>query len=162
MNPTRELLSRKAITVRLNMSVGELRTYRRKGLFPEPDARIGGLFGWESDRVDRYAEENLATMHMHVQKRHGPFAPNSEPAWWQAPTVRYIGLRELAEAAMMSLGALWSHYYSGKLPAPDITIGYSNRTAGWSPASARRLAEAQGWRLDLARLDDTSGLAGHL
>jgi predicted DNA-binding transcriptional regulator AlpA len=162
MSSTRALLSPKAIAARLHITVNELRTLRRRGLFPDADARINQWLGWESDRVDRYFEEDLARTSVHVQRRHGPFVPGSHPKWWEVDTVRYIGLAELAEAAVMSRAAVWSHYYNGKLPAPDITIGNVNRVAGWSPANAVRLARAQGWPLDLARLDDTSGLGAEL
>lgn len=162
MNPTSKLLSRDAIAARLNITVGMMRTFLRKGLFPEADARIGRRCGWDAGRVDQFADEDLAVMHMHVQRRHDPFVPNSHPKWWEVGTLRYIGLPELAEAAVLSPSAVWSHYYNGKLPVPDITIGHVKHIAGWLPANAKRLAEAQGWRLDLARLDDTSDLAGEL
>lgn len=161
---TSALLSPKAIAARLNITVSELRTFRRNGLFPEPDARIRQWLGWAPSRVDDFGDESLVLVQTHVQARgRGRGAVKWErPVWWEVGTLRYIGLPELAEAAVLSPAAVWSHYYNGKLPAPDITIGHVNHIAGWSPANAKRLAAAQGWRLDLARLDDTSGLGGEL
>lgn len=159
MRHTTDLLSPKAIAHRIHISVPELRTLRRKGRFPEPDARIGRRYGWSPERVDRYAVETFGwEAPADYPDYEDTGTAGGAPKWWLDPPVRYIGLAELAEAAVLTPAAVWSHHYNGKLPAPDITIGYRNRIAGWTPAHAKSLAEAQGWRFDLARLDDTADL----
>ena len=158
-----ELLSPKAISHRLHASVSELRTLRRRGRFPEPDARIGRRHGWSPERIDRYAVETLGwerPANYPDYEDTGTVA--GVPEWWLTPPKRYIGLAELAEASVLSTAAVWSHYYNGKLPSPDVTIGHRNRVAGWTPARAKALAREQGWRLDLARLEDTSDLGNEL
>lgn len=164
MRHTTVLLSPKAIAHRIHLSVSELRTLRRRGLFPDPDARIGQRYGWEPDRVDRFFEDDQGRMMNLARSRRPsvPFVPNSTPAWWRVDAVRYLGLRELADAAVLTSAAVWTHYYSGKLPEPDVMIGHVNRVAGWTPVHARALAESQGWQFDLARLDDTSDLGDYL
>lgn len=156
--PTRELMSTRRITSHLGIHSATLRELRRKHLFPDPAARIGRQhYGWEPSVVERYGTDSLEDVYAHLRQRRRP-ADYDRPDWWDAETVRYLGLPELAEAAMLSQAAIWSHYHNGRLPDPDIRIAHVNGMAGWSPARARQIAEQQGWPIDLARLSDTSGL----
>jgi hypothetical protein len=170
---TLELLSPKAIAAYLNVDTSRIRTLRRTGRFPLADARIRNRLGWSKFRLDRFAVE---TWEWHEPEGHaervatadaagvpdGHAPKDGTPLWWLVEPARYLGIPDLAAAAGLQAPALWSHYYKGKLTDPDITIGYHNRIAGWSPASARQLAADQGWDFDLARLPDTSGLGGEL
>lgn len=161
---TTYLLGAAAAAAVLDLTPMRLRTLRGYGLFPDPNARIRGWVGWESHRVQRYASEDFERLTERMRQRRGQqrIEPGEQPSWWSADTVRYIGLGELGEAAVLSRSAVWSHYYSGRLPDPDITIGHRNRIAGWTPGNAKDIAAAQGWQFDLARLRDVSGLGAHL
>lgn len=170
---TLELLSPKAIAAYLNVDPSRIRTLRRTGRFPLADARIRDRLGWSKFRLDWYAvdmwgweapdghaERVAAALAGGVPTGHAP--KDGTPLWWLVEPTRYLGIPDLAAAAGLQPSALWSHYYKGKLTEPDITIGYHNRIAGWSPATSRQLAADQGWDFDLARLPDTSGLGGEL
>lgn len=168
---TLELLSPKAIAAYLNLS--NIRALRRSGRFPLADTRVRGRHGWSKFRLDWYAVDTLGweAPEGHAERvtaalaggvPDGNTSDDGTPRWWLVAPTRYLGIPDLAEAAGLQPAALWSHYYKGKLGEPDITIGHTNRIAGWSPASARRLAADQGWDFELARLSDTSDLVGEL
>lgn len=168
-----ELLSPKAIADYLAVDGSRIRTLRRTGRFPLADARIRGRLGWSKFRLDRFAVETwewqepeghaervAAAEAAGVPDGHAP--KDGTPLWWLVEPTRYLGIPDIAEAAGLQAPALWSHYYKGKLGEPDISIGYHNRIAGWSPAAAKMLAADQGWDFELARLADTSGLLAEL
>lgn len=170
---TLRLLSPKAIASHFGVDGQRIRTLRRTGRFPHADARIRGRLGWSKFRLDMFAVETWeweepnghaervrAAIAAGMPEGHTP--DDGTPRWWLVEPTRYLAIADLAEAAGLQSAALWSHYYKGKLGEPDITIGHTNRIAGWSPASARRLAADQGWDFELARLSDTSDLVGEL
>lgn len=170
---TLELLSPKAIANYYGVDPQRIRTLRRSGRFPNADARIRGSRGWSRFRLAWYAVETWGWEEPegHAERVAAALAggvpdgntpDDGTPRWWLVEPARYLGIPDLAEAAGLQAPALWSHYYKGKLGEPDITIGYHNRIAGWSPASARSLAADQGWDFDLARLSDTSDLVDEL
>lgn len=166
---TLELLSPKAIAEHFGVERQRIRTLRRTGRFPLADARIRARLGWSKFRLDMFAvdtweweepdglaERVAAAIAAGMPEGHTP--EDGTPRWWLVEPTRYLGIPDIAEAAGLQAPALWSHYYKGKLGAPDVTIGHVNRIAGWSPAGAKRLAADQGWNFELARLADTSGI----
>lgn len=171
---TLELLSPKAIAAHFGVDRQRIRTLRRTGRFPLADARIRNMRGWSKFRLDMFAvetweweepdghAERVATAIETGTIPTGHASADGTPHWWLVEPTRYLGVPDLAAAAGLQAPALWSHYYKGKLGAPDITIGHMNRIAGWTPAAAKRLAAEQGWDFELARLADTSGLVGEL
>lgn len=162
------LLSPKAIADHYGIDISRLRSLRRRGAFPLPDARIRAQLGWSPWRLDRFAVETWGWEKPGDYERctdadtPDGYEADGTPRWWLVQPVRYLGIPDLTEAANLRSSALWSHYYKGKLPDPGVTIGHHNRIAGWSPAAAGAIAAEQGWDFDLARLSDTSDLAGAL
>ncbi|QDH85069.1 ssDNA binding protein [Gordonia phage Dardanus] len=51
-----EYMSRGDVAEYLNLSVDTIKSYDRNGYMPEPDCKVGRVFGWKRSTIDAWAE----------------------------------------------------------------------------------------------------------